>query len=188
MTDGDAGLLLPRLEERLGADDRALVGERVEGVDDRPRTPRLEVEVADRRGGHPVGGGEPVEEPAAGGVEGHLVAQVSEDLGVDPLDLEAGLVLDPALGPEGRRPLVADRRVEQQAGLGQERLGAGQDLGQADAARPEDDRVAPLDDPDVGLPAVLGDPAMLADREPVGMDRPAEDLERQVGDPRPSLS
>jgi len=36
---------------------------------------------------------------AAIGVEGQFVAQVSEDLGVAPLDLEAGLILG-----AGRRP------------------------------------------------------------------------------------
>ena len=76
-------------------------------------------------GGHPVGGREAVEEPAGRGVEGHLVAEVGEDLGVDPLDLEAGLVLERPPGPQGRRAFVADRRVEQNAGLGQGRLGSG---------------------------------------------------------------
>jgi hypothetical protein len=44
--------------------------------------------------------------------------------------------------------------------------------------------MAPLDDPDVRLPAVLRDPPVSSHGEPVGMERPAEDLERQVGDPR----
>src|SRR5947208_3485271 len=41
------------LEERLGPDDRPLGRERVEGVDQQAPGPRLEGEVADRRGGHP---------------------------------------------------------------------------------------------------------------------------------------
>ncbi len=90
-----------------------------------------------------------------------------------------------AAGPQRRRALVADRRMVEQAGLGQERLGAREDLGQPDRPGAEDDRVPPLDDPDVGLPAVLRDPAMRPHGEPVGVDRPAEDLEGQVGDPRP---
>ena len=100
-------------------------------MDQQAPGPRLEGEVADRRRGHPVGVGEAVEEPVAAGVQGHLVAEVGEDLGVDPLDLQAGLVLDPRAGPERRGPLVADRRVEQQARLGQGGRGAGQDLGRA---------------------------------------------------------
>ena len=41
-----------------------------------------------------------------------------------------------------------------------------------------------LDDPDVGLPAFLADPAMLPDGEPVGMDRAGEHLKYLVGNPR----
>ena len=42
----------------------------------------------------------------------------------------------------------------------------------------------PLDDPDIGLPAILADPAMLPDGEPVGMDRAGEYLKYLVGNPR----
>ena len=77
---------------------------------------------------------------------------------------------------------MADRGVEQQARFGQEGLGAGEDLGQADRARPEGDRVPAFDDPDVGFPAVAPDPAMSPNGEPVGVDRPTENLEGQVGD------
>ena len=51
--------------------------------------------MADRRGSHSVGFGRAMEEPVAVGVESHLVGEVSESLDVDPLDLEASLILDP---------------------------------------------------------------------------------------------
>ena len=86
---GDAGL-----EQGLGADDRALVGERVERMHGQASDPCFDMDVADRRGGHPVGGGEAVEEPAPAVVENHLVAQVGEDLGIDAFDVEAGLVVE----------------------------------------------------------------------------------------------
>ncbi len=117
------------LEEGLGPDDRVLVGKGVERVDREALDPRLDPDVADRGGGHPVARGEAVEEAVARGVEGHLVAQVDEHLGIDPIDLEAGLVLDRAAGAQVGRALVADRRVEEEAGLGEDRHGTGENLG-----------------------------------------------------------
>ena len=74
--------------------------------------------------------------------------------------------------------------MEEEAGLGQDGLGAGEDLGDADGPRAEQHGVAPLDDPQVGRPAAVLDAAECPGREPVGMQGTAEDVEGQVGDPR----
>src|SRR3954447_11906237 len=90
---GSAGLARAELEEGLRADDRPLLGEGMEGLDEEAARARLEVDVADRRGGEAGGGGEPVEQAALGGVERQLVVEVGEHLGIDALGLEARLVL-----------------------------------------------------------------------------------------------
>ena len=74
--------------------------------------------------------------------------------------------------------------MEEQAGFGQDGLGAGQDLGEADGSRAEEDGMAALDDPEVGRPALVLDPTERPGGEPFGMQGAMEDLERQVGDPR----
>jgi hypothetical protein len=43
--------------------------------------------------------------------------------------------------------------------------------------------VAALDDPDVGLPTFLGNPAVNSGCEPVGMDCTVENLKSKVGNP-----
>ena len=99
----------PDLEERLGPDDRALVGEGVEGLDGQAPGAGLDVDPADGGRGQAIGRGEAVEEAPLGGVEGQLVADVAEDLAVEPLGLEAGLVLDRLAGPQGGGALAAGR-------------------------------------------------------------------------------
>jgi hypothetical protein len=44
--------------------------------------------------------------------------------------------------------------------------------------------MAALDDPDVGLPTLLGDPAVNSGCKPVGMDCTVENLKSEVGNPR----
>ena len=73
-----------------------------------------------------------MEQAVARCVEGHLLAEVPEDLEVDPLDVEAALVFDQAARAQVGGSFVAEVGVEEQAGLGQDGLGAGQDLGEAD--------------------------------------------------------
>ncbi len=122
--------------------------------------------------------------PSRAASSGHLLAEVAEDLEVDPLDVDAALVFDQAARAEVGRPLVAEVAVEEEAGFGQDGLGAGEDLGEADGAGAEQHGMPALDDPQVGPPAAVLDPAERLGGEPVGMHGTAEDLERQVGDPR----
>ena len=119
----------------------ALVGEGVEGLDREPADPRLEAEEADRRRGPSGWSGRIGGRGRRGGVEGQLVAEVAEDLRVDPLDLEAGLVLDrarPAAAPRARSWRTGE--WNRRPGSGRGRLGAGQDLGQAGG--PDRQRIA----------------------------------------------
>ena len=134
--------------------------------------------------GEAVGRREAVEQPVARSVQPDFLAQMPEDLKIDLLDFEAALVFDASARTKDRGSFAAEVRMKEQAGLGERGLGARQDLRQADRARTEDDGMAPIDDPEVRLPPKLLNAPELPRREPVGMERAIEHLERQVGDSR----
>jgi hypothetical protein len=110
-------------------------------------------------------------------------AEMTKNIRIDSLNLETGLI-DQAPGTEARRSLGLDRGLKEPPGFRQAGLGSGQHLGQLNRTRSEDDRMASIDNANVGRPALMIDPPVQTCPEPVRMDGPVEDLEGEVGDPR----
>src|SRR5262249_9514345 len=101
--------------------------------------------MAEGRWGQAIGGPETIEKAGAGCVERHLVAKVTENCEVGPLDIDAALILDQAPRSQVGRTLVAEVTMKQEPGLRQGGLGAGEDLGKADGAGSEEHGVAAVD-------------------------------------------
>ena len=86
---------------------------------DKPLDAGFDADVAQGRGCKPVGRAEAMEQALPRAVGDHFFTEMAENLGLDSLDLEAGLVLDDPAGLQARGSLGPDRRVEEKARFGE---------------------------------------------------------------------
>ncbi len=110
---------------------------------------------------------------------------MAEDLEIDLLHLKAALIFDRSPRTEDRGSFAAEVGMKEQSRLG-ERSFQGQTRSRSGGSSPSGRRRRgpPSMILEVRLPSHLLDAPELPRREPVGMKRAIEHLERQVGDPR----